>query len=169
MFGLTTLILLLFLNNISKNILAVTYGSDTAVSIVTPMNIPTATDNIIKTFAAAKNGFAFADALTSCSWQSIFPVSGPISLKGGKLWLMSDLTLNNTGSFADLGTIMGANHVVDLSQYAKTFYSGANPTGQVPLSVHLIGLMTVNIWSPELTLHLTATAKLMFTAFQGHH
>ncbi len=113
---------------------AATYGSDSTVSIVNPMNIPASTDNIIKTFASAKNGFAFTNLSTTCSWQSIFPVSGPISLKGGTLYLMSDLTLNNTGSFVDLGTIVGANHVIDLSQYNRTFASGTNPNGKLVLN-----------------------------------
>ena len=113
---------------------ATTYGSDSTVSIVNPMNIPASTDNIINTFASAKNGFGFASLATTCSWQSIFPVSGPISLKGGSLYLMSDLTLNNTGSFIDLGTIIGANHVVDLSQYNKTFSSGTQPNGKLVLN-----------------------------------
>jgi len=93
---------------------------------------------------------------------------------------MSDLTLANTATFADLGTIIVPITLWICRSPGKTFYSGGNPTGALvlneaaqttasTLSAHLIGHMMVNIWSPELTLHLMATAKLMFTAFQERH
>jgi hypothetical protein len=102
------------------------YGFDNAVSIVNPFNI-TGQDNIIKTFGAAINGFAFADSTVSCSFNSIYPVAGPVTFRGGKLYLQRDLTMSNTGSFADLGTIIGQNHAITLARSATTFSNGTNP------------------------------------------
>ncbi|MFA6263464.1 MAG: hypothetical protein WCW33_01495 [Candidatus Babeliales bacterium] len=114
---------------------AVSYGSDTAVSIVNPFSIPGSTDNIIRTFGAAKNGFAFVDSSVSCTFNSIYPVAGPVSLRGGKLYLQSDLTLTNTGTFADLGSIIGQDHAVNLSQSSNTFASRTNPSGARTLAL----------------------------------
>jgi hypothetical protein len=110
------------------------YGSDTAVSIVNPFNI-TGGDNIIRTFGAPINGFAFVDNTVGCSFNSVYEVAGPISLRGGRLYLQKDLLLTNTGTFADLGTIIGQNHAVDLSQSSNTFASVTNPTGARVLSL----------------------------------
>ncbi|MFA5306549.1 MAG: WD40 repeat domain-containing protein [Candidatus Babeliales bacterium] len=120
------------------------YGSDTAVSIVNPFNI-TDQDNIIKTFAATKNGFAFVDATTTCSFQSIFPVAGPINLRGGKLYLQSDLILTNTGTFADLGTIIGQNHSVVLSESNDTFANNTTSTNTLvfPLVARVTALRPI--------------------------
>lgn len=74
------LILLVLLLSFQQQVHATAYGSDTAVSIVNPFNIPTGQSNIINTFGCATNGFAFADANTTCSFNSVFPVAGPVSL-----------------------------------------------------------------------------------------
>ncbi len=116
-----------------SDVLAVTYGGD-SVSIVNPFAI-TGDDNSITSLACAKNGFAFADAATTCSFYSIFPVAGPITLNGGRLWLNSDLILTNTGSFTNLGTIKGQNHVLSLSPYMTTFNYQDNPSGVTALSL----------------------------------
>ncbi len=116
------------------HISAASYGSDTTVSIVNPFNI-TGPVNIIRTFACTRNGFGFADVNTTCSFNSIFPVAGPIYLRGGKLYLQSDLILTNTGSLADLGTIKGQNHAVDLPESVKSFAYGTQPNGAVVMSL----------------------------------
>jgi hypothetical protein len=118
-----------------SSVLAVTYGSDTAVSIESPLNVPPSTDNVIKTFACLKYGLGFQDSATTCSFQSVFPVSGPVFLRGGKLYLQSDLTLSNTATFADLGTIMGQDHMVTLCENATNFASETNPSGAFVLNL----------------------------------
>jgi len=120
---------------VSGSLQAATYGSETAVSVVNPYAIPTATNNIIRTFGCVKNGFRFADVNTTCSFDSIFPVAGPISLRGGNLFLFSDLVLTNTGTLADLGSIRGNNHVVELSQYTRSLASGTQPNGKLVLNL----------------------------------
>ncbi len=114
--------------SIQHNLSPATYGSDTALSIVNPFAI-TGLTNDIKTFGCVKNGFKFADSTTTCSFYSIFPVGGPITLSGGNLWLNSDLILSNTGTLADLGTIKGQNHVVNISPYQSSFTSRTNASG----------------------------------------
>lgn len=113
---------------------AVNYGSDTVVSVVTPLNI-TGPDNKINTFACLKNGFGFADAATTCSFASAFPVSGPVYLRGGTLYLQSDLILTNTGSLADLGRIKGQQHAVDLPESVSGFASGTQASGAIVLNL----------------------------------
>jgi len=108
---------------------AATYGSDTAVSIVNPFNI-TGQDNVIKSFGCVKNGFKFADGTVTCSYQSMFPVEGPMTLSGGSLYLQSDLRLGNTATFADLGIIYGQNHMINLSESVDSFASRSQPTGR---------------------------------------
>jgi hypothetical protein len=110
------------------------YGSDTAVSIVNPFNI-TGQDNAILAFGAAKNGFSFSDSAATCSFQSLFSVSGPITLNGGKLYLQSDLLITNTGSFADLGTIFGQNHAITFAQSATSVSSSTNPSNTRTLAL----------------------------------
>ncbi len=118
-----------------NSVLAVTYGSDTAVSIESPLNVPSGTDNVIKTFAYLKYGLGLADNNTTCSFQSVFPVAGPVNLRGGKLYLQSDLTLSNTATFADLGTIMGQNHMITLCENATGFAAITNPGGNLVLNL----------------------------------
>jgi len=123
-----------------SSLIPVSYGSDTAVSIVNPFNI-VGQDNIINTFGCVKNGFALVDPSTTCSFNSIFPVAGPIYLRGGNLFLKSDLILTNTGTLADLGSIQGGNHVVEFSQYMVNLMAGTQPNGRLVLN--LVGAGTV--------------------------
>jgi len=165
---------LFFLLHASVN--AATYGSDTAVSIVNPFNI-TGQDNIIKTFGAAINGFAFLDSTVSCSFGSIYPVAGPINLRGGRLHLQRDLVLSNTGSLADLGTIIGQDHAVELSEGSNSFASITNPSGARTLA--LVARLTESRyiesadWSYDnkylaaVTTNLASGSELFIYSFNG--
>jgi hypothetical protein len=114
-------------------LIAVTYGSSTAVSVISPSNI-TGPDNAILEFGYARAGFSFQDSSATCSWYSVFPVEGPVSLKGGTLDLATDFKFNNPGYFADIGRFRGANHVIDLSQYTKSISAGALGSSRLVLT-----------------------------------
>lgn len=74
------------------------------------------TDNKMLSFGFFKNGFGFEDATTSCTFSSVFPVSGPISLHGGKLYLDTDLICQNRTNLATPGLIYGQQHALDICQ-----------------------------------------------------
>lgn len=96
-------ILLFVALNVGHNKLYSTaYGSDSAVSIENPTNI-SGPDNIINSFAYLNNGFTYQDAATTCSYKSVFPVMGSISLNGGKLSLLGDLMLSNSFAIQSSG------------------------------------------------------------------
>lgn len=100
---------LLYVHPISK-------GSDTVVSIEPFFNFPTGdSTNRMLTFGYFKNGFGLADKKTTCTFGSLFPVSGNINLRGGQLYLSSDLKLDNITTLVSPGTIMGNKHYFDLA------------------------------------------------------
>ena len=124
----TYFLLWILLFSLIQSAHAANYGSDSTVSIVNPFAI-SGDGNAIRTFGCVKNGFQLTDASTTCSFYSIFPVAGPITLNGSTLYLNSDLILTNTGTLADLGSIKGQNHVLELAPYQTTFSSGPNASG----------------------------------------
>lgn len=89
-------------------------GSQTQLSVEPFYTFPASdTDNIMLGFGWFKNGFALEDATTTCSFDSVFPVSGDIYLNGGNLYLAGDLILRNMTSWCTSGNIYGDNYLVD--------------------------------------------------------
>ena len=127
-FNLFRIVFFIFLIFCTKTTQAAGYGSDTAVSLIYPPNI-TGPDNIINTFANLYRGFGFTDAATTCTFKSAFPVTGGINLNGGTLYLMSDLTMNNTSSFIDFGKIKAQLHRINFSENFTYFAAPGTPTG----------------------------------------
>lgn len=105
--------LLLIIQSFSLD--AVVKGSETSLSVEQNVVFPSAdTDNTMLGFGWFKNGFSFEDSLTTCTFNSVFPVSGIINLNGGILHLIQDLVFRNDTTLAGLGTIMGNNKVICL-------------------------------------------------------
>lgn len=123
--SLTLITLILHCNNL----FAASYGSDTAVNIYSTAPIISGPDNIINSFACLKSGFNFTDASTTCSYNSMFPLTGEITLNGGNLWLTSDLFLNNNSFFTDYGTIYGQGHAIHFPQNFQNFPIPGRPIG----------------------------------------
>lgn len=71
--------------------------------------------NIMLGFSAFYNGFRLQSRRTTCSWDCFFPVSGPATITGGKLFLMQDIIFNNNISLTTDGIIVGRNHRVIFS------------------------------------------------------
>ncbi len=90
-------------------------GSDSSVSIESQYLFPTGLSNQINSFAWMKSGFILEDYLTSCTFQSVFPVGGTVNFNGGTLYLNTDLCLNEQITIKNIGTISsGQAQTVDL-------------------------------------------------------
>ncbi len=90
-------------------------GSTTAVSLEPATTFyESETDNLIQGFAWLKNGFTLEDALTTCTFNGLYPVSGTIALNGGTLYLSQDIVCKNSTTFNSLGTIFGNMNGIDL-------------------------------------------------------
>jgi len=89
-------------------------GSNNVVSVENPVLFPASGNatNEMRGFAEFINGFTLNDSLTRCLFNSFFPVSGLIDMRGGQLNLANDIILSNTASFLTTGTITGNNFSV---------------------------------------------------------
>ena len=80
-----------------SHLFGATKGSETVVSVEAAYTFPTAdSDNKAVAFGWFNSGFTLEDASTSCTFDSIFPVGGPLVLNGGTLYLTSDIYLYST-------------------------------------------------------------------------
>jgi hypothetical protein len=91
-------------------------GSETALSIEPFYTFPAAdSDNTMLGFGWFKNGFGLEGGTTSCTFDSVFPVSGDVYLNDGTLSLSADLLFRNITTWYTSGEILGNNYLVDLS------------------------------------------------------
>lgn len=97
---------------------AVVIGSETAVSIITTSTVfpVTDTDNMMLGFGWFQGGFTLQDLNTSCTFNSVYPVSGTVDMNGGTLYLSQDLTLANVTQLNGLGTIIGNGHSIEFCE-----------------------------------------------------
>ena len=122
-------ILLLFLLGIAclyqPGSQAVVIGNKTAVFIIpnSPVFPASDSDNLMLGFGHFQGGFTLEDATTSCTFNSIFPVSGTVNMNGGTLYLLQDMVLSNTTQLVGLGTIIGNNHAIDFCETITYFPS----------------------------------------------
>ncbi len=130
-------IILLFFCGISPALNALVVGSDSLLSIE-PLAVFTSADNdnSLQTFGWLKNGFLLTDVNTTSTFKSIFPVTGPITLNGGQLWLANNLVLENSASIASNGIIMGNNYSLDLAE-SVTWWSRSYPMTVDTLNIFL--------------------------------
>jgi len=156
------------------------FGTEAAVSIVYPFGLTQAGNatNFIKAFGYARPGFSLTDSATTCTWQSVFPVAGPISLNNGTVYLGSDLILTNTGAFNGPGYVWGCNHALEFSQSTNTLSLGSGSAQGTTLSlisrVSTPGGETVNSidWSYDssyvaIATTTAATNNLYIYSFDG--
>ena len=94
---------------------AVDIGSDTAVTRFNTLQFVNNGDRVAG-FAALDGGFVLGGTLATGTWDTFFPVSGPIALQNGTLDLNQDLIFHNVTTIASLGNIIGNGHVVDFSK-----------------------------------------------------
>jgi len=101
---------ILFFSNVYLTI----KGSTTNISIEDFYTFPAEdTDNTMLGFGWFKNGFGLEDSSTSCTFDSVFPVSGDVYLNGGDLYLAADLIFNNMIDWHTSGNIYGDQYRID--------------------------------------------------------
>jgi len=121
---LLSIVLSIFFLLIPGKNLAIQLGSDSTISVtpsfisIVPYSVfpNTDTDNTLLPFGFFKYGFGLQDASTSCTFNSVFPVTGQVSLHGGKLYLQNDMILQNKTNFATPGRVYGNSHVLEFAQ-----------------------------------------------------
>lgn len=89
-------------------------GSETAVSVQPLASFPASdTDNTMLGFGWFKNGFGLQDSTTTCTFNSVYPVSGSVDMGGGTLTLLQDLIFHNVTTLNGMGNIIGNNCALD--------------------------------------------------------
>ncbi len=130
---------------------SVVVGSNTAVSRQAVTTFPAVdTNNNMQGFASFENGFTLQNAATTCTFDSLLPVSGPINLNDGRLFLLRDLKLSDTAYVITMGNIFGNSHNFTLAQSTTALMVGLNKT---------YTLQAVNL---ELSNNLTLSVHLSF-------
>jgi len=99
----------------SSQLLTVVKGSETVVSVEPAYTfLSTNTDNTMLGFGWFKNGFSLEDATTTCTFDSVYPISGNVDLNGGTLRLNQDLVFKNNTTLLGLGTVVGNGYIFDM-------------------------------------------------------
>ncbi len=102
---------------VSFNLFAGPVGDENAVQVISFTAFPAAdSDNKLGSFGFFKNGFSLEDETTTCTFASVFPVSGDISLHGGQLCLDTDMICQNVTNLSTSGFFLSNNHVLDLCE-----------------------------------------------------
>jgi len=129
-------VVLLFLSLVLVHFLsATTVGSDSAVSRQASVEFPEVdSDNEMNGFAAFENGFTFETADTTCTFDSFFPVSGTVDMKGGALYLQKGLKFDTGANLINLGTIYGNDLSIEFSDGVTTLtvYADSQGGGGMP-------------------------------------
>jgi len=106
----------------SFSVQALVVGSNTVVSREdTPTFPASGTDNTMRGFALFEDGFNLQDNTTTCSFDSVFPISGTANLNGGILYLQKDLVFTNSSLIAG-GWFVGNDYSIELPKSLLTNY-----------------------------------------------
>ncbi|MDR3550808.1 MAG: hypothetical protein P4L31_05300 [Candidatus Babeliales bacterium] len=119
---------------------AVIAGSNESVSIQSHITFPAAdTDNIMQGFSFFRNGFGLQDATTTCTFDSIYPISGLVDFKGGTVVLSQNLVMKDLIVWNSFGTINGQGvNSFDLTQAVLSGSLTGIPTFQ-DLNIYING------------------------------
>lgn len=162
----------------SPQLRSLTVGSDSAVSRQGATNF-TGVGNEMNGFGAFEGGFSFADAATTCSFDSFFPVSGSVNMKAGSLYLLKDLLFDKGTSLVSMGDVFGAGHLLEYSASVTALWAplavtmknvvlAANTDISWQLQTTFQGTCTIDGHGKKVTLESAATmavasgAKLTF-------
>ncbi len=119
----------------SSQIEAIIIGSTTAVSVQPAAFFPASDlDNAMEAFGWFKYGFTLEDNTTTCTFRSVYPVTGAVQMNGGTLFLDDDLIFKNTTNVQGLGSIIGNFHVIDLAASTGSLPADANNFANVTIS-----------------------------------
>jgi len=121
-----SLVILVVMLLYPTSFLATIKGSETAVSVEPFVSFPSAdSDNTMLGFGWFKNGFSLEDFNTTCTFDSVYPVSGAVNLNGGTLCLSQDLLFKNIVDMQGWGTVLGNDYMLDLCSSIAHFPSNA--------------------------------------------
>jgi hypothetical protein len=117
---------LFFILSITSFTECVIIGSESAVSVQPLASFPnTDSDNTMLGFGWFKNGFGLQDSTTTCTFNSVYPVSGTVDMAGGTLSLLQDLIFHNVTTLNGWGSILGNNCAVNFCSSINTLPSNA--------------------------------------------
>lgn len=106
----------------SSDLHALSVGSTTVPSRQAATTFPAAdSNNTVNAFAWMEGGFTLATVATTCTFDSVLPVSGTVNLNGGVLLLSNDFLTKNTFMLASGGVIFGNNYSLILPKYNSTW------------------------------------------------
>ena len=99
----------------------VSVGSESAVSRQGSIEfLYVDSNNEMKGFAAFEAGFTLQTPSTTCTFNSLFPVSGTVDMGCGTLYLSRDLIFDSETSLDNMGSIYGNGHSIRLSESVIT-------------------------------------------------
>jgi len=133
------MIALLFLLLLFNKCSAVVVGSNTTVSRPTRTTFPAAdANNTILGFVAMENGFRLESSSTTVTYNAFFPLSSIINLRGGKLNLNQDCSLDTEATLMRGGRIQGNSfnfqfYPRDTTFELPTSYGISNGIGDITL------------------------------------
>lgn len=102
---------------ISVTCRAVDIGSDTAVTRFNAQQLIQDGDRVAG-FAWLTGGFLVGGHTVDWTFDSVFPVDGPLAMAFGTMSLNQDLVMTNNGTLQQMGNINGNNHIFELAQSA---------------------------------------------------
>ncbi len=120
-------IVLIFLLNLVWIGNAVNVGSDSVVERFNSVVVLQSGDKIAS-FSAIVGGLKFASLGSDVTFDSLFPVSGTIDLRGGTLTLNRNFILSDLSNIVSLGQIEGNLHKLELSISTTYIPSYVAPT-----------------------------------------
>jgi hypothetical protein len=174
-------LLMQFLFFVTTALYSLAVGSNTTPSRQGFTIFPSgATDNAMIGFASFENGFKITDNGTSCSFDGLLPVSGPIDFNGGNLYLMESLIFSNTTQINTMGNIYGNGKTIklgasipelrststDLMVMFASYYTGAqvNSVDYAQSSSYVVAVSSANAGGSEVRLLYFDGATFTLTA-----
>lgn len=99
---------------------SVVVGSETTPSVQGTVIFPAADkNNTMLGFASFENGFILEDSTTTVSFDSVFPISGPVSLNGGTVELNKDINFFNLSNVQAFGKFIGNGYSIEFAESRK--------------------------------------------------
>lgn len=113
---------IIFLFFIYVRLQSLSVGSNTAGSRQPFINFPSIdANNTMLGFAVFESGFALQTATTTCTYDDLYPVSGTVNLRGGRLHLRKDLIFNNSLNITTSGSFFCANKSIEFGPFLQDF------------------------------------------------
>lgn len=139
---------------------AVIVGSNTTVARQNMTTFPQAdSNNTMLGFSVFENGFILASSTTTCTFNALFPVAGPIRLAGGTLYLNKDLRCSNVTRLVSVGNVWGNLYAFELAPTATTFHLPEATTTSILKFNHTNLVMNSNV-QLNAPLHMRGGCKI---------